>query len=151
LREEWKGLMVDAMLGSLARRARLMGVDTLYMRDETDREITMLSQETGRWLVTRDRALAERTHPRSLLIETTDPDKGWSILLEWLLAHGVEIKPGSRCSVCNTPLVPVDANSLGDRVPEDVREKDEETWLCRGCGRAYWKGSHWSGIMSHGP
>ena len=147
----WKGLIMDAMLGSIAKRVRLMGVDTLYMRDESDGDIVAIVEETGRWVVTRDKQLAERTSPSSLLLETDDPDEGWDTLLNWLSVMGVKLEPGSRCSVCNTPLVSVEPKTVEHRVPEDVIERGEEVWMCKGCQRVYWKGSHWPRIMEYAP
>ncbi|MCK4717777.1 MAG: Mut7-C RNAse domain-containing protein [Thermoplasmata archaeon] len=144
-------LILDAMLGSLARRLRLMGVDVLYMRDEEDKDIVVLARETERWLVTRDIQLAERTAPRSLLLRTTDPEEGWDILLQWLREKGTRFEPGSRCSVCNTPLITVDPQEVMDRLPDSVRSSGKEVRSCTGCGRLYWKGSHWDKIMEYAP
>ncbi|MDG6220891.1 MAG: Mut7-C RNAse domain-containing protein [Candidatus Thermoplasmatota archaeon] len=151
--EAWgeKALILDAMLGSLAKRLRLMGVDVLYMRDEEDGDIVKLAKDTGRWVVTRDVQLAQRVS-RSFLINTTDPEDGWSILVAWLRNMGVEFRPGTRCSVCNTLLEIADPKGASaETVPGHIIDSGQPVWLCKGCGRFYWKGSHWDGIMEHAP
>jgi uncharacterized protein with PIN domain len=37
--------------------------------------------------------------------------------------------------------------AYGDhRVPEGTLRRYQEFWVCTGCGKAYWRGSHWKKI-----
>jgi len=53
-------LLIDAMLGTLARRLRWLGYDAEYRSDLPDDEMIRIAKEQGRLLVTRDRELAGR-------------------------------------------------------------------------------------------
>ena len=62
-------LLVDAMLGRLARWLRLMGYDAVYWRDGSDDALIAAAQAEGRLILTRDHALAGRRGVSALLIE----------------------------------------------------------------------------------
>lgn len=51
------------MLGKLARWLRILGFDTLYHRHMEDRELISTAVSEGRWLLTRDRGLADARRP----------------------------------------------------------------------------------------
>jgi len=56
-------LLVDAMLGKLARYLRMCGYDAAYALDrglEADEDLLAVARDEGRQLLTRDRQLADR-------------------------------------------------------------------------------------------
>ena len=55
--------------------------------------------------------------------------------------HG-SIQPFGRCTRCNDELDPVDKQAVEHRLQPKTRRYYHEFWMCRGCGRVYWKGSH---------
>ncbi len=57
----------DAMLGKLARWLRILGYDTAYERDVSDEELIERVGHEKRWLLTRDRYLAQRRLVRDRL------------------------------------------------------------------------------------
>ena len=61
-------LLVDAMLGRLARWLRLLGYDALYWRDGSDEALIAAAQAANRLIVTRDHALFGRRGVRAVLI-----------------------------------------------------------------------------------
>ena len=53
--------LLDVHLGTLARRMRLLGIDTAYSNDADDPELVEQAVEQGRILPTQDRGLLRRT------------------------------------------------------------------------------------------
>ena len=142
--------IVDAMLGDLARWLRMLGYDTLYSRKDPDWAILKkLEKEPERILVTRDVSLCRRAlkkRAKCILIESNN-------IVERLVevARRVPIRlyidmDISRCPICNTPLIRVDAKHVRNKVAPGVLERQSEFWICPGCGKVYWRGGHWRGI-----
>ncbi len=133
--------LCDAMLGSLARWLRLLGLDTVFDAEAPDAELARRAAEEGRWLLTRDRELAA-SGPRTMLVRSIDLEDQ---LVEVLGRLGLEADRklvGTRCTACNGVLRPVAPETVTDRVPSFVRRTAEEFRECPDCGRIYWKGSH---------
>jgi hypothetical protein len=50
--------------------------------------------------------------------------------------------------VCNGLLDPVRKAAILDRLEPITRDAFQEFWRCRGCGRIYWKGSHFEKLQA---
>ncbi|MCU0860886.1 MAG: Mut7-C RNAse domain-containing protein [Methanomassiliicoccales archaeon] len=136
--------IADGMLGSLARWLRIMGYDTVYERDRADGEMLRRAQEEGRTLLTRDQELAARGAPGSVHVRSEDLDEqlGQLVAEMGLSAEGEM----TRCTTCNGPLEVVGKESLEGVVPKGALDSHDEFYRCASCGKAYWKGSHWTNI-----
>jgi uncharacterized protein len=133
--------IADAMLGSLAKRLRILGFDVLYDHTLADNEILHLALEHGRVILTRDTGLAARPLARKhVLIKSDHVNEQVQQVLDAFSLPGAG--PLTRCSVCNQPLSPLDRDAARDRVPEHVLRTVTTFFECRGCGRVYWEGSH---------
>ena len=53
----------------------------------------------------------------------------------------------SCCMKCNGELGVVPPSTVRGRVPQGVILGHERFVLCRGCGRVFWRGSHWDRIV----
>lgn len=138
--------VADAHLGALARRLRLLGFDTLWHNDWGDQALARLAADEQRILLTRDRQLLMRqavTHGCYLRSGSTAEQLRELIQRLQLCA---DIAPFTRCTLCNGPLEVVSPNALSSEVPPRVRERHRDYWRCRGCGRFYWKGTHWEAL-----
>lgn len=135
--------IVDAHLGKLARYLRMLGFDTVFSNDIGDRRLAETSVSDGRTLLTRDRALLMRkqvTH--GCFIRANRPLDQLREVVDRLDLCGA-LRPFSLCMECNRPLEPVDrAQVLGD-LPPRAAAAFSEFWRCAGCGRLYWRGSHY--------
>mgnify|MGYP000097274034 FL=1 len=136
-------LLLDAMLGSLARLLRMCGHDAAYCLDrgvEADDALLDLAAREDRVVVTRDRQLAERA-PESLLVESKAVDDQ----LRELAAAGIDLTPtpGERCGACNGRLREADPES---EFPEYVPDDAAPVWRCEDCGQCFWTGSHWADV-----
>ena len=135
--------VADHMLGSLARWLRIMGYDTVYDKSLDDPGIANLARAESRFILTRDRELAKE--PGALMIEADDLDLQLKAIAE---KYGLKFHDDLiRCSACNGELADLDKAQAKESVPEGAFENNEKFWKCSKCGKVYWKGTHWHGIM----
>jgi hypothetical protein len=74
------------------------------------------------------------------LVRSEDPDRQLKEVVDFF-----GIRPGpffTRCLRCNTRLVPVEKSRIEHRLLPKTRKYFHEFFLCPGCGRIYWSGSH---------
>jgi uncharacterized protein len=136
-------LLVDAMLGRLARWLRLMGYDAAYWRDGSDEALIAAAKAEDRLIITRDHALAGRRGVRALLITAETLDEQ---LAEAQSTLGGDPKPFTRCSECNGALVDLPHAAARDLVPPYVWQTQAQFRRCTDCDRIYWKGTHWPAL-----
>jgi len=135
--------MVDRMLGSLAKWLRILGYDSRYDNNLTDEKIIEAAKSEGRIMLTRDRELAGKGG--GFFLATTDLDEQLSVVSErFSLTYGADRR---RCSVCNGKLASIDEQRAKELIPAKSFEVAKEYWACESCGKAYWNGTHWIGIM----
>jgi uncharacterized protein with PIN domain len=133
--------IADAMLGSLAKRLRLLGFDVLYDPAYDDNEVLRLALEQGRVILTRDTTFASRPLASNhLLIAGDNLEEQVEQVLSFFPASEHDVL--TRCSVCNGPLEALDRNDARDLVPDQVFTTVNVFRHCAGCGRVYWRGSH---------
>ncbi len=137
-------LLCDHMLGSLARWLRFMGYDTAYPRAMKDRDLMEKARGEGRILVTRDKELAAR-YPGAVCVESDILEDQIREIAEILPLRVLD--PLSRCSICNSDIVPVPAESVRHVVPAGVLDRHDEFWRCPTCGKVYWQGTHWDKMI----
>lgn len=132
--------IADAMLGKLAKRMRLLGLDVLYDPKLDDNEIIRSALEQDRMILTRDRALSARPlAAHHLFIKSERVEEQ---LDQVLSAFAAEQLPLTRCSACNEPVIPVGKEEVRDFVPQYVYEKTNDFLQCPKCRRIYWQGTH---------
>lgn len=135
--------VADHMLGSLARWLRIMGYDTVYDKSLDDPGIACLARAESRFILTRDRELAKE--PAALMVEADDLDLQIKAIAE---KYGLKFHDDLiRCSACNGELADLDKAQAKESVPEGAFANNEKFWKCSKCGKVYWKGTHWHGIM----
>ena len=134
--------VVDANLGKLARRLRMLGFDALYRNDFDDREVIDVSVRTGRIILTRDRRLLyPKIVTHGYWVRATDPDSQTREVIERLdLAR--QVAPFCRCIDCNGIMERVDKKAVEDRLEPLTRKYYETFFRCQSCGKIYWEGSH---------
>lgn len=139
--------VLDNHLGKLAVTLRLLGFDALYRNNFQDEELAAVSEEQERILLTRDRRLLMRNQVRrGCLLRSTDPRQQ---VLEVSLRYGMGmyIRPFLRCTVCNEKLQPVDKQVVLHRLEPLTKAYYDDFRICPGCGRVYWKGSHYQRML----
>jgi uncharacterized protein with PIN domain len=135
--------VADVHLGGLARYLRMIGFDTVYHPDLSDREILAISRTERRIILTRDRRMLERrdvTH--AYLVERALPKPQLREVVHQF--HLVaQMAPFTRCLRCNSTVRRLDADKIADRVPARVLASNHKFTECPTCGRVFWKGSHY--------
>jgi uncharacterized protein len=135
--------VADVHLGKLARRLRLAGLDTVYSSHEDDAGLADTAAREHRVLLTRDQALLKRrTIAYGYFVRTTDPHDQF---VEVLRRFGpLDLHPFSRCLRCNGLIREVPKSSVDAALLPRTRQHFDRFQVCEGCGRIYWKGSHWT-------
>ena len=132
--------VLDVHLGALARRMRLLGVDTAYRTHADDPELVAQAVAEERVLLTRDRGLLRRRAlPAGALVRADRPDDQ---LVEVVRRFAPAVAPFTRCPACNGLLVPAAPGEVADRLEPGTRRTYAEFSRCPGCGRIYWRGAH---------
>jgi uncharacterized protein with PIN domain len=138
---------VDAMLGSLSRKLRSFGFDTLYYKEGGDSEMLGICRRQRRILVTADRLLSKRAERMGLpvLLVTGRMDGSRiSNMIEVARQRSLALRKGEpRCSLCNGKMRLVSAREAEKIVPTAVARRHRSFYRCTACGNVYWRGSHW--------
>jgi len=139
--------VADAMLGSLARKMRALGFDTLYYSAGDDGGIMRIARSAGRVILTADRSLAERARTGRasvLLISGKRDSRRLASLLIAAKSSGISLVRGEPlCSLCNGDLQTMKRADVVGQVPPSVARRHRLFFKCAECGQYYWKGSHW--------
>lgn len=137
-------VLCDHMLGSLATWLRILGVDTVYPSNTvTDDEILRQADGEDRLILTRDKTLVARAKKAALPVVLVSSPMLAGQLEQVIGALTVNAGEAlSRCTVCNTMLVSVEAVEAESHVPPTVFARQKEYWFCPSCTKYYWRGTH---------
>ncbi|MCN9243900.1 Mut7-C ubiquitin/RNAse domain-containing protein [Streptomyces sp. RY43-2] len=133
--------LLDVHLGTLARRLRLLGVDTAYeSTDIGDAALATRSAAEQRVMLSRDRGLLRRRELwAGAFVYSTRPEEQLTDILD---RFAPELKPWTRCTACNGLLRDATKDEVADQLEHGTRRTYDVFAQCRDCGRAYWKGAH---------
>jgi uncharacterized protein len=134
--------IADAMLGRLARWLRIIGYDTVYLKHTPDSVIVAQAIRENRIILTRDHHFEKIKAAKNRLIisSTRLADQFREVVNEFQL----DIKQNlfTRCTECNTPLVPVEKAKIVAEIPSYVARTQNQFSQCPACNRIYWAGTH---------
>lgn len=132
--------LLDVHLGTVARRLRLLGIDTAYHRDADDDDLIEEANADRRVLLTQDRGLLRR---RKLwlgaYVRGANPDTQLADILD---RFAPPLAPWTRCTACNGPLVPARKEDIDSQLQPGTRRTYEVFARCPSCGKVYWRGAH---------
>lgn len=133
--------LLDVHLGTLARRMRLLGVDTAYeSTDIGDPALATRSATEKRVMLSRDRGLLHRRELwAGAFVYSTRPDDQLHDVLD---RFRPDLRPWTRCTACNGLLRAATREEVADRLESGTRRSYDVFAQCEECGRAYWKGAH---------
>lgn len=143
--------MADAMLGRLARWLRILGYDTAYEKVIADEVLIERVARENRWLLTRDRYLAQRKvlRGRHTLIERDGlADQLRQLHQDLKIDLDMNRRRGYRCADCNVALISLSRDDARPLVPPFVAQRHQEFLQCPQCRRAFWPGTHWHDLLS---
>ncbi len=95
-----------------------------------------------------DRGLAGRRDVQALLIRAEGLDAQIREARVGLLERGPAPEPFTRCAECSSLLTALPHADARDLVPPYVWQTQAEFRRCSGCGRVYWKGTHWPSVQA---
>jgi uncharacterized protein with PIN domain len=132
--------VLDVHLGTLARRLRLLGVDSAYANDAADDALVESANAERRVLLTQDRGLLRR---RTLwaggYVRGARPDDQ---LADTLDRFAPPLAPWTRCVACNGLLAPVSKADVDSALRPGTRRTYQAFSRCADCGKVYWRGAH---------
>ncbi|WP_225098709.1 Mut7-C ubiquitin/RNAse domain-containing protein [Streptomyces sp. CoH27] len=133
--------LLDVHLGTLARRLRLLGVDTAYeSTDIGDPALAARSAAEKRVMLSRDRGLLRRRELwAGAFVYSTRPDDQLHDVLD---RFAPALHPWTRCTACNGLLKQATKEELADQLKGGTQRSYDVFAQCTSCGRAYWKGAH---------
>jgi uncharacterized protein len=144
--------IVDAMLGSLARKLRALGLDAAYYNVGDDTGLLEVAGQESRIILTADRSLASAASSnghRVMLLKGKTDGLRISEMAEaasrWNLAL---VKGESFCSKCGGTLEKLPKAGVLGLVPHNVYLRHRLFYRCFSCGQVYWHGSHWKKLRS---
>ena len=146
--------IIDGMLGSLARKLRLLGYDTLYYSDVDDEKLIEIAAQQNRVIITRDKLLYKRAMNSGIISVLLDGSSDIRDMVHVLRNFGissVEFLPEkSRCSLCNSELDKCDKSFANKIIPAKVTKMHERFYFCHHCNKVYWGGSHFTKLQEFG-
>ena len=136
-------VIVDFMLGRLAKWLRILGYDTVYANKTSAENIVLASLKENRVLVTRNTRLSRKRAWKLVLIKSDKFLEQIAQIARELKLHLSEKDFFTRCTFCNNELMAVeDRESVKAKVPEYVFKTQGKFSACSHCGRIYWAGTH---------
>ncbi|MFE3071008.1 Mut7-C RNAse domain-containing protein [Streptomyces sp. NPDC059247] len=135
--------LLDVHLGTLARRLRLLGVDTAYESEDIgDPALAALSARERRVMLSRDRGLLRRRELwAGAYVYSDRPEEQLRDVLE---RFAPPLAPWTRCTACNGRLSDTDKEAVRERLEHGTEKTYDVFAECVECGRVYWRGAHHS-------
>ncbi len=142
---------VDAMLGNLARKMRLLGYDSKYESSIKDSDLIEMANKQRRVIITKDENLskgAEKVGIATVLVRGKDEiEQIIQVATKIGLSDFVIDTNSSRCVDCNGKLETIDKIRVINKVPSRIYERQEKFWICRDCKKIYWEGTHFEKLQ----
>ena len=142
---------MDAMLGNLAKKLRILGYDAKYFSSIEDDKIILIAKNEKRIILTKDEQLtkiAEKQNVRFVLIRGSDEaEQILQINSKFKLDRFVVDTNNSRCIACNGKLESVEKFRVIGKIPEGVIEREKKFWMCDSCKKVYWEGTHFEKLQ----
>jgi len=137
---------VDAMLGNIAKKLRLMGYDTKYFSDIEDESLIKIAKKENRIIISRDEVLvriSRKYKVNSIYIHSEEEIQQFHEILDYLQLKRVEINgEKARCPNCNSETEFIDKKNIYQKIPQKILEYNEKFWICKNCDQIFWEGTH---------
>lgn len=134
--------VVDVNLGKLARLLRMLGFDTLYDNQFSDRAVAEISSREQRIVLTRDRRMLQaRIITHGYWVRSQLPEEQIREVIKRFDLFS-QIAPFRRCFECNGLIQGIDKTQIIERLQPKTRRYYEEFYICPDCEKIYWEGSH---------
>jgi uncharacterized protein with PIN domain len=129
----------DVMLGKLAKYLRILGLNTIYIRNNTMLEDY---KEQGDLLCLLTKRKKITGYKKCIFIKS-DTAKRQLEEIRYLISPFINSeKVLTRCIMCNVELIKTEKADIEQCIPEFVFHHYEAFKVCPSCKKIYWKGSH---------
>ncbi len=132
----------DTMLGSLAKKLRLLGIDTTYIRDADDSELKYLVRSQSRILLTRNMCLSKNLGALAWLVTGDNTREEFLSIADRLRPFSDILEPFSRCLDCNDLVLSMQPSEADGKVPPFIYQSKKTFSHCPSCGKVFWEGTH---------
>jgi len=137
---------VDAMLGNIAKKLRLMGYDSMYFSDINDDELIQLAKKDERIIISRDGDLIRKSLKngiKSILVKNSTEIEQFHDIIKKSNLKIIEINGDiARCPNCNSKTQSIDKKNILQKIPIKVLEYNDRFWECKSCNQIFWEGTH---------
>lgn len=142
--------IADNHVGKLTRWLRLIGYDTILLKQKDDAQMIKIALGQNRVILTKNtqfmkRRLVTTGTLKTIHIERDDPRLQVQEVVKTLGLH-YHFKPFSLCLECNRALIARARDEVRDLVPARVFETQTQYTQCPACHRIYWPGTHWQAM-----
>ena len=137
---------VDAMLGNIARKLRLLGYDSQYFSDIDDEKLIDSARKEKRIIISKDGELIKRTQKlgmRSIYITKEEEIEQFFEIINSVNLKRFQINGDiARCPKCNSLTESVDKDVIKEKTLHRVLKSNDKFWRCKCCNQVYWEGTH---------
>jgi uncharacterized protein with PIN domain len=142
--------IVDAMLGTLSRKLRMLGYDSLYFREGNDTILVTRAIGEDRQILTRKTQLLKRKDCKDniFFINYNEPSRQ---IIQVIKHYNLTLNPllfGTRCLICNSRLKQIPVDLVSTKVPDYVFNTKKNFSTCPHCKKIYWKGTHFENMLN---
>ncbi|MBB6611826.1 Mut7-C ubiquitin/RNAse domain-containing protein [Pontibacter sp. Tf4] len=135
--------VLDVHLGKLVRFLRLLGFDTFFDPELSEKELVRIAVEENRILLSRGvNILKYKTIVHGYWLRSQQPEEQLLEVIRYYSLAG-EFSVFTRCMVCNGTIVQVPKEQVQELLPPKTKLYFHEFYQCQHCRRVYWKGSHY--------
>jgi uncharacterized protein with PIN domain len=138
----------DSSLGGLARWLRAAGYEAEWVETGGAEELLRRAQASGSTVLTTDSRLLERTVIRdgTAHAQWLPSDLSRTAQLRMLMRDLSLKARAPRCMTCGGELQAVAKDEIAARIPPKTAKWKDEYFVCAGCDRLFWQGTHWEKI-----
>ena len=141
-----QSFIVDAMLGNIAKKLRLLGYDSQYFSDIDDEKLIDIARNEQRIIVSKDEELIKKAQKRgikSIHIRKNEEIEQCLEIIASINLKKIQIDGNSaRCPKCNSLTELIDKNNIKEKISQGVFNSNEKFWKCKCCNQLYWEGTH---------
>ncbi len=137
--------LLDGMLGRLCRKMRMLGLDCELSGSGSSHLLLTDAENAGRTAVTTATRSVDRCGPPPVILRRSGAAE---MIAELFAAIGEvpDFAPFTICLECNAPLREISPEEASGHVPPRILHDFKEFHECAGCGRVFWKGSHFEAM-----
>ena len=136
---------VDAMLGNIAKKLRLLGYDSEYFSDIDDIKLINVAKKENRIIISKDKELIKKAQKIGISSIYITKNEEIEQFLEIITKVNLKIQINgniARCTKCNSQTESIDKSSIKEKIPQGVFNSNDKFWKCKCCNKLYWEGTH---------